>query len=90
MVDVAKESADIVLLQKELDVPIDGMREGRSTVINTWKYILMATSINFGNMFSMAGASIFLPFLPLPPPQILLTNLPEITIGTDNVEAEAI
>lgn len=93
-VDVAKESADIVLLQQNLNVLIDGIREGRRTFANTMKYIFMATSANFGNMFSMAGASLFLPFLPLLPTQILLTNLltdlPEMTIGSDNVEPEAI
>ncbi|MFD2935734.1 magnesium-translocating P-type ATPase [Spirosoma flavum] len=93
-VNVAKESADIVLLKKDLNVLIDGVREGRRTFTNTMKYIFMATSANFGNMFSMAGASIFLPFLPLLPVQILLTNLltdlPEMTIASDNVEPAAI
>ncbi|WP_338874643.1 magnesium-translocating P-type ATPase [Spirosoma sp. SC4-14] len=93
-VDVAKESADIVLLQQNLNVLIDGIREGRRTFANTMKYIFMATSANFGNMFSMAGASLFLPFLPLLPTQILLTNLltdlPEMTIGSDNVAPETI
>jgi P-type Mg2+ transporter len=89
-VDVAKESADIVLLDKNLNVLIAGVKEGRKTFSNTMKYIFMATSANFGNMFSMAGISLFLPFLPLLPMQILLTNLltdlPEMTIATDNVE----
>jgi Mg2+-importing ATPase len=93
-VDVAKESADIVLLDKDLNVLMDGVKEGRKTFANTLKYILMATSANFGNMFSMAGASLFLPYLPLLPSQILLTNLltdlPEMTIATDNVEEETI
>jgi len=93
-VSVAKESADIVLLRQNLDVLINGVREGRRTFANTMKYIFMATSANFGNMFSMAGASLFLPFLPLLPTQILLTNLltdlPETTISTDNVEPEAV
>lgn len=93
-VDVAKESADIVLLQQNLNVLLDGVREGRRTFANTMKYIFMATSANFGNMFSMAGASLFLPFLPMLPTQILLTNLltdlPEMTIGSDNVEPEAV
>ncbi|QMW01033.1 magnesium-translocating P-type ATPase [Spirosoma foliorum] len=93
-VDVAKESADIVLLQQNLNVLIDGIREGRRTFANTMKYIFMATSANFGNMFSMAGASLFLPFLPLLPTQILLTNLltdlPEMTIGSDHVDAEGV
>ncbi len=93
-VDVAKEAADIVLLEQNLNVLIDGVREGRRTFANTMKYIFMATSANFGNMFSMAGASLFLPFLPLLPTQILLTNLltdlPEMTIGSDNVEADTV
>ena len=91
-VDVAKQVADIVLLEKNLDVLIEGVREGRITFANTLKYVLMATSANFGNMFSMAGASLLLPFLPLLPKQILLTNLltdlPEMTIASDNVDAE--
>jgi Mg2+-importing ATPase len=91
-VDVAKEAADIVLLERDLGVLLDGVREGRITFTNTLKYILMATSANFGNMFSMAGISLFLPFLPLLPKQILLTNLltdvPETTIATDNVDPE--
>jgi P-type Mg2+ transporter len=93
-VDVAKESADIVLLEKDLGVLVQGVREGRKTFANTLKYIFMATSANFGNMFSMAGASLFLSFLPLLPVQILLTNLmtdfPETTIGTDNVDSEMV
>ncbi|HEX6532059.1 MAG TPA: magnesium-translocating P-type ATPase [Nitrospira sp.] len=93
-VDVAKEAADIVLLEKDLTVLVDGVREGRTTFANTLKYVFMATSANFGNMFSMAGASLFLPFLPLLPKQILLTNLltdiPEMTIATDRVDAELI
>ena len=93
-VDVAKESASIVLREKDLGVLVQGVREGRKTFANTLKYVFMATSSNFGNMFSMAGASLFLPFLPLLPRQILLTNLltdfPEITIGTDNVDSELV
>ncbi len=93
-VDVAKEAADIVLLEKDLTVLVQGVREGRTTFANTLKYVFMATSANFGNMFSMAGASLFLPFLPLLPKQILLTNLmtdfPEMTIATDNVDKEMI
>jgi Mg2+-importing ATPase len=93
-VDVAKEAADIVLLEQDLEVLADGIRIGRKTFANTMKYIFMATSANFGNMFSMAGASLFLPFLPLLPKQILLTNLltdfPEMTIATDRVDASAI
>jgi len=93
-VDVAKESADIVLLEKDLGVLANGVKEGRKTFANTLKYVFMATSANFGNMFSMAGASLFLSFLPLLPRQILLTNLmtdfPETTIGTDNVDNEMV
>ena len=89
-VDVAKDAADIVLMEKDLLVLVDGVREGRTTFANTLKYIFMATSANFGNMFSMAGASLFLTYLPLLPTQILLTNLltdlPETTISTDNVD----
>jgi Mg2+-importing ATPase len=91
-VDVAKEAADIVLLDQELAVLASGIREGRRTFANTLKYVFMATSANFGNMFSMAGASLLLPFLPLLPKQILLTNLltdlPEMTIATDRVDAD--
>jgi Mg2+-importing ATPase len=93
-VDVAKEAADIVLLEKNLDVLIQGVREGRRTFANTLKYVFMASSANFGNMFSMAGASLFLPFLPMLPKQILLTNLltdfPEMTIATDHVDHEMV
>ena len=93
-VDVAKESADIVLLEKDLGVLANGVKEGRKTFANTLKYVFMATSANFGNMFSMAGASLFLSYLPLLPRQILLTNLmtdfPETTIGTDNVDSEMV
>jgi Mg2+-importing ATPase len=89
-VDVAKEAADIVLLSHDLDVLTKGIIEGRRTFTNTMKYIFMATSANFGNMFSMAGASLFLSFLPLLPKQILLTNLltdfPEMAISTDRVD----
>ena len=90
-VDVAREAADIVLLEKDLAVLEQGVKEGRTTFANTHKYIFMATSANFGNMFSMAGASLFLPFLPMLPKQILLTNLltdlPEMTIAGDRVDA---
>jgi P-type Mg2+ transporter len=93
-VDVAKEAADIVLLDQDLDVLSEGIIIGRKTFTNTLKYIFMATSANFGNMFSMAGASIFLPFLPLLPKQVLLTNLltdfPEMTISTDRVDSISI
>jgi Mg2+-importing ATPase len=93
-VDVAKEAADIVLLDKELETLRDGVVEGRKTFANTLKYVFMATSANFGNMFSVAGASLFLPFLPMLPKQILLTNLltdfPEMTIATDDVDKELV
>jgi len=93
-VDVAKEAADIVLLEQDLAVLREGITIGRKTFTNTMKYIFMATSANFGNMFSMAGASLFLPFLPLLPKQILLTNLltdfPEMTIATDRVDNTAV
>ena len=92
--DVAKEAADIVLLEHDLAVLVQGVREGRVTFTNTLKYIFMATSANFGNMFSMAGASLFLSFLPLLPKQVLLTNLmtdfPEMAIATDNVDPESV
>ncbi|MFN0085455.1 MAG: magnesium-translocating P-type ATPase [Blastocatellia bacterium] len=74
-VDVAREAADLLLLQKSLHVLHDGILEGRRCFGNVMKYILMGTSSNFGNMFSMAGASLLLPFLPMTPPQILLNNL---------------
>jgi Mg2+-importing ATPase len=93
-VDVAKEAADMVLLEQDLAVLAEGITIGRKTFTNTMKYVFMATSANFGNMFSMAGASLFLPFLPLLPKQILLTNLltafPEMTIATDRVDEVAI
>ncbi|MEG4286433.1 magnesium-translocating P-type ATPase [Microcoleus sp. A006_D1] len=93
-VDVAKEAADIVLMEKNLNVLVEGVKEGRITFANTLKYVFMATSANFGNMFSMAGISLFLPFLPLLPSQILLTNLltdfPEMTIATDRVDKELV
>ncbi len=93
-VDVAKESADIILSQKSLRVLEEGVLEGRRTFGNMMKYIMMGTSSNFGNMFSLAGASLFLPFLPMLPIQILLNNflydLSELTIPTDNVDSEYI
>jgi len=89
-VDIAKESADIILLKNDLRILNDGVLEGRKTFGNTMKYILMGTSSNFGNMFSVAGASLFLKFLPMLPIQILLNNLlydvSESTIPTDNVD----
>ncbi len=93
-VDVAKEAADFVLLEKDLAVLPNGVRSGRTTFANTMKYVFMATSANFGNMFSMAGASLFLKYLPLLPGQVLLTNLmtdlPEMTIATDRVDPELV
>jgi Mg2+-importing ATPase len=89
-VDIAKESADIILMKNDLRILNDGVLEGRRTFGNTMKYILMGTSSNFGNMFSVAGASLFLRFLPMLPIQILLNNLlydiSESTIPTDNVD----
>ncbi len=93
-VDVAKEAAQIVLLEKDLGVLAKGVKEGRITFANTIKYVFMATSANFGTMFSMAGASLLLSYLPLLPKQILLTNLmtdfPELTIATDTVDPELV
>jgi Mg2+-importing ATPase len=89
-VDVAKEAADFVLLRPDLAVLQQGILLGRRTFANTLKYVFMATSANFGNMFSMAVASLLLPFLPMLPKQILminfLTDLPELTIASDNVD----
>jgi Mg2+-importing ATPase len=89
-VDVAKEAASIILLEKSLQVLHDGILEGRKAFGNVIKYLLMGTSSNFGNMFSMAGAYVFLPFLPMLPSQILLNNLlydtSQIAIPTDNVD----
>jgi Mg2+-importing ATPase len=89
-VDVAKDAADFVLMQQDLTVLHRGIIQGRITFANTLKYVFMATSANFGNMFSMAGASLFLSFLPMLPKQILfinfLTDLPEMTIANDNVD----
>ena len=91
-VDVAKQEAAVVLLDKGLDVVADGVRLGRQTFANTLKYIRMSTSSNFGNMLSMAIASMFLPFLPLLPRQILLLNflgdLPSTTLAADYVDPE--
>jgi Mg2+-importing ATPase len=92
--DVAKEAADIVLLEHDLGVVHDGVIEGRRTVENVTKYILMGASSNFGNMFSMAGAALFLPYLPMLPTQVLLNNLlydvSEVGVPFDNVDAEAL
>jgi P-type Mg2+ transporter len=91
-VDVAKEAADLVLLDRNIDVIKEGVEEGRKTFMNTLKYIFVTTSANFGNMFSMAIASLLLPFLPLLPVQILLNNflsdLPAIAIASDKVDQE--
>ena len=91
-VDIAKESADIIILKKSLMVLEDGVREGRKTFGNIVKYIKMGSSSNFGNMFSMTGGSIFLPFLPMLPIQILLNNflydLSQVAIPTDGVDSE--
>ena len=90
--DVAKDAADVILLEKDLDVLADGVAEGRRIFANTIKYVLMGTSSNFGNMFSAAGASIFLTFLPMLPSQILLNNLlydtSQLAIPTDNTDEE--
>jgi len=93
-VDVAKESADIILLEKNLLVLEDGILEGRRLFNNILKYIKMGSSSNFGNMFSMLGSSILLPFFPMTPVQILLNNLlydfSQTGIPLDNVDAEAV
>lgn len=92
--DVAKEAADLVLLEHDLGVVQEGVIEGRRTVENVSKYILMGSSSNLGNMFSMAGAALFLPFLPMLPTQVLLNNLlydvSEVGVPFDNVDAEAL
>ena len=91
-VDVAKDAADIILLEHDLEVVERGVREGRRTFGNIMKYIMMGTSSNFGNMFSMAGASLILPFLPMLPIQVLLNNflydLSEVPIPMDDVDDE--
>jgi Mg2+-importing ATPase len=93
-VDVARESADVILLRRDLDILRSGVRGGRRTFANTLKYICITTSANFGNMASMALATLFLPFLPLVAKQILLNNflsdLPSMAIATDNVDADRI
>jgi P-type Mg2+ transporter len=92
--DVAKEAADMVLLEKDLGVLEAGVREGRKTFANTLKYVFITTSANFGNMFSMAGLSLLVSFLPLLPKQILLINFltdsPAMTIATDAVDGELV
>lgn len=93
-VDVAREAADLVLLEKDLSVLADGIREGRRTFTNTLKYILINTGATFGNMFSVAIASLMLPYLPMLPTQILLTNFltdfPYMAVSSDNVDEEQI
>ena len=90
--DVAKDAADVVLLEKDLGVLATGVAEGRRIFANTIKYVLMGTSSNFGNMFSAAAASALLPFLPMLPSQILLNNLlydsSQLAIPTDRVDEE--
>jgi Mg2+-importing ATPase len=89
-VNVAKDAAKIILLEKDLAVLNDGVIEGRRCFANIMKYIIMGTSSNFGNMFSMAAASLFLPFLPMLPTQILLNNflydISQLSIPGDNVD----
>jgi Mg2+-importing ATPase len=91
-VDVAREAADFVLMEKDLMVLVDGIREGRKTFANTLKYIFINTGSTFGNMVSVAAASLILPFLPMLPKQILLTNFitdfPYLTVASDNVDEE--
>ena len=91
-VDVAKEAADFVLLEKDLSVLADGIYEGRKSFINSLKYIFINTGATFGNMFSVAGASLLLPFIPMLPKQILLTNFitdfPFLSVSSDNVDEE--
>jgi Mg2+-importing ATPase len=93
-VDVAKDAAEIILMERSLRVLHSGIGEGRRALGNVMKYLLMGTSSNFGNMFSMAAASLFLPFLPMLPTQILLNNflydLAQVTIPSDNVDEEFI
>jgi len=90
--DVAKDAADVILLEQDLDVLADGVAEGRRIFANTIKYVRMGTSSNFGNMFSVTVAAAFLPFLPMLPYQILLNNLlydaSQMTIPSDNVDEE--
>jgi Mg2+-importing ATPase len=93
-VDVAREAADFVLLERNLGVIRDGVQEGRKTFANTLKYVLTTTSANLGNMLSMAAASLFLPFLPLLPGQILLNNflsdVPAVGLADDSVDPELV
>jgi Mg2+-importing ATPase len=93
-VDIAKEAADIILLEKNLLVVEDGVVEGRKVFCNILKYVRMGASSNFGNMFSVLGASVFLPFVPMAPLQILTNNLlydfSQVPIPTDDVDPELI
>jgi len=93
-VDVAREAADFVLLEQDLEVLCSGVAQGRRTFANTLKYLSIVTSANFGNMLSMAAASLFMPFLPLLAKQILLNNfladIPSMTIASDNVDPELV
>lgn len=93
-VDVARESADLILLKKSLHALTNGVLEGRRTFVNTFKYLMMALSSNFGNMFSMAAASLFLPFLPMLPTQILLNNFlydtAQFALPLDTVDADSL
>ena len=93
-VDVAREAADFVLLERSLDVIRRGIEEGRKTFANTLKYVLITTSANLGNMVSMAAASLFLPFLPLTAGQILLNNflsdVPAVGLADDSVDTELV
>lgn len=93
-VDVAREAADIILLKRDLGVLVRGVDDGRKTFANTMKYISITTSANFGNMISMAAASLYLPFLPLLAKQILLNNflsdIPALAIASDNVDADQV
>ena len=92
--DIAKESADVILLEKSLMVLEEGVIEGRKVFANILKYVRMGASSNFGNMFSVLGASIFLPFVPMAPIQILTNNLlydfSQVPIPTDDVDPEQI
>ena len=92
--DIAKASADMILLEKSLIVIDEGVLEGRKVFANIVKYVRMGASSNFGNMFSMLGASVFVPFLPMAPIQILANNLlydiGQTAIPTDKVDAEQV
>ena len=93
-VDIAKEAADIILLEKSLTVLEEGVQEGRKIFVNILKYIRIGASSNFGNMFSVLGASAFVPYLPMTPPQIFTNNLlydfSQVPIPADNVDPEQV